>query len=60
MHYAYFDCLLVRSSFICNPVNETTPTSLEEEEQILLAPSQEPIKILLAFVCVVHPGKWEV
>lgn len=40
MHYAYFDCLLVRSSFICNPVNETTPTSLEEEEQILLAPSQ--------------------
>lgn len=40
MHYVCFDCPLVRNCFIHNPVNVTTLTSLEKEEQDLPVPFQ--------------------
>lgn len=40
MHYVCFDCPLVRNRFIHNPVNVTTLTSLEKEEQDLPVPFQ--------------------
>lgn len=70
MPYVCFDCLLVRSSFVHNPVNVTTLTGFETglrrgrtEVASIFSVDDKVIKkviekIPLTSVCIAPPEKW--
>ena len=70
MPYVYFDCLLVGSSFVRNPVNVTALTGFEiglrRGRTEVTSTSSVACKVIkkvvekipLTFVCIAPPEKW--